>query len=298
MPADTLDGAGALVEDALATVRALGESITVAPGRLETVDERLDVLTRLKRKYGDSEEAMLALREQLAGELERLGRHEEILADQERMLGELRAELTETAVALADRRQAAAERFATRAERELRQLGMDRARFRIAVESAPSEEIGPHGLDRAEFRLSTNPGEDVRPLARVASGGELSRTMLALKSVLTRADRVPTMVFDEVDSGIGGRVAAVVAQKLATAAEGRQVLCVTHLAPIAARAAHHVRVAKGVRGGRTRVSTDVLTGEARVEEIARMVAGERITDTARGHARELLGWPAPRTRPV
>jgi len=297
-PADALDGAGALVEDALAAVRALGESVSVAPGRLEAVDERLDAITRLKRKYGDSEEAMLALREQVAGELERLGRHDEVLAEQERMLGELRAELRETAVALADRRQAAAERFATRAERELRQLGMDRARFKIAVERAPSEEVGPHGLDRAEFRLSTNPGEDLRPLARVASGGELSRTMLALKAVLTRADRVPTMVFDEVDSGIGGRVAAVVAQKLATASEGRQVLCVTHLAPIAARAAHHVRVSKDVRGGRTRVSADVLTGDARVEEIARMVAGERVTGTARGHARELLGWPAPRSRPV
>ena len=262
------------------------------------MDERLDVLTRLKRKYGDSEEAMLTLREQVGAELERLGRHEEILAEQERMLGELRMELTQTAAALADRRQAAAERFATRAERELRHLGMDRARFTIAVERAPDEQVGPHGLDRVEFRLSTNPGEDVRPLARVASGGELSRTMLALKAVLTRADRVPTMVFDEVDSGIGGRVAAVVAQKLATAAEGRQVLCVTHLAPIAARAVHHVRVSKGVRSGRTRVSAEVLTGEPRVEEIARMVAGERVTDTARGHARELLGWPAPRARTV
>ncbi|PYM93317.1 MAG: DNA repair protein RecN [Candidatus Rokuibacteriota bacterium] len=297
-PADTLDGAGALVEDALAGVRALRESIAAAPGRLEAVDERLDVLTRLKRKYGDSEEAMLTLREQVGAELERLGRHEEILAEQERMLGELRMELTQTAAALADRRQSAAERFATRAERELRHLGMDRARFTIAVERAPDEQVGPHGLDRVEFRLSTNPGEDVRPLARVASGGELSRTMLALKAVLTRADRVPTMVFDEVDSGIGGRVAAVVAQKLATAAEGRQVLCVTHLAPIAARAVHHVRVSKGVRSGRTRVSAEVLTGEPRVEEIARMVAGERVTDTARGHARELLGWPAPRARTV
>ena len=298
VPADSVDGAGALVEDALAAVRALREGVMMAPGRLEAVDERLDVLTRLKRKYGDTESAMLAFRDEAATELERLGRHEEILAEQERMLGELDAELTAAGHELAKRRHDAAERLAGVTARELRQLGMERARFEIAISRAPFEEIGPRGLDRVEFRLSTNPGEDMRPLARIASGGELSRTMLALKAILARADRVPTMIFDEVDSGIGGRVAAVVAQKLAAAAEGRQVLCVTHLAPIAARAAHHVRVGKSVRGGRTRVSADPVTGEARVEEIARMVAGDRVTETARGHARELLGRPAARTRPV
>jgi DNA repair protein RecN (Recombination protein N) len=297
-PADSVDGAGALVEDALAAVRSLRESVVMAPGRLEAIDERLDAITRLKRKYGDTETAMLAFRDAAAIELERLGRHEEILAEQERMLGELTAELSGTAHELSKRRHDAAERFAGDAARELRQLGMERARFEIAVGRAPFAEIGARGLDRVEFRLSTNPGEDVRPLARIASGGELSRTMLALKAILARADRVPTMIFDEVDSGIGGRVAAVVAQKLAAAAEGRQVLCVTHLAPIAARAAHHVRVSKSVRGGRTRVAAELVTGEARVEEIARMVAGDRVTETARGHARELLGRPASRTRPV
>jgi DNA repair protein RecN (Recombination protein N) len=297
-PADSVDGAGALIEDALASVRALRESIAMTPGRLEAIDERLDALTRLKRKYGDTESAMLAFREEAASELDRLGRHEAILAEQERMLSELEAELSGAAHELSKRRHEAAERFAGEAARELQQLGMERARFEIAVTRAPFAEISLRGLDRVEFRLSTNPGEDVRPLARIASGGELSRTMLALKAILARADRVPTMIFDEVDSGIGGRVAAVVAQKLAAAAEGRQVLCVTHLAPIAARASHHVRVAKSVRAGRTRVGAEIVTGDARVEEIARMVAGERVTETARGHARELLGRPASRKRPV
>src|SRR3989454_7345281 len=297
-PADAVDGAGALVEDALAAIRSLRESIAVAPGRLEAVDERLDVLTRLKRKYGDTEAAMLAFRADATVELERLGRHEQILAEQERMLGELHAELTEAAIALADRRRDVADRLAGETARELRQLGMERARFEIAVERAPLDEVGPRGLDRVEFRLSTNPGEDVRPLARVASGGELSRTMLALKGVLARADRVPTMIFDEVDSGIGGRIAAVVAQKLATAAEGRQVLCVTHLAPIAARAAQHVRLSKSVRGGRTRVAAETLTPGTRVGGIARMLAGGRGPEPARGPAPELLGRPGPRTRPV
>jgi DNA repair protein RecN (Recombination protein N) len=297
-PADTIDGAESLIEDALAAVRGLRARVTVIPGRLEEVDERLDALARLKRKYGDTEAAMLAFRDEVAGELEKLDRHEEILAAQEKTLAALEAELAQAAVALSERRRQAADQLGGEAERELRQLGMDRARFAIAVEAAPMAEVGPRGLDRVEVRLSANPGEDVRPLAKVVSGGELSRTMLALKAVLARADRVPTMIFDEVDAGIGGRVAAVVAQKLARAAEGRQVLCVTHLAPIAARAAHHVRVWKGVRAGRTRVSAEVLTGEARVEEVARMVAGERVTDTARGHARELLDRPGPRTRQV
>lgn len=297
-PADTIDGAGALIEDALAAVRGLRERVTMTPGRLEEVDERLDALTRLKRKYGDTEAAMLVFRARAAAELEQLDRHEAILAELEKTRDALQSELAQAARALSERRRAAADRLAGEAERELRQLGMDRARFAITVEPGPMAEVGSRGLDRVEFRLSANPGEDVRPLAKVVSGGELSRTMLALKAVLARADQVSTMIFDEVDAGIGGRVAAVVGQKLARAAEGRQVLCVTHLAPIAARATHHLRVWKGVRAGRTRVSAEVLTGEARVEEIARMVAGERVTDAARGHARELLERPGPRTRQV
>ena len=287
-PVEVLDAASAHIEDALVRIRELRDAVTIEPGRLEGIDERLDVLTRLKRKYGESEEAMLRFRDAVAAELDRFSRHEEILAGQERTLAELHAELADAAPALSDRRRAAAERLGREAERELRALGMERAVFHIVLERAPLDEVGPRGLDRIEFRLSANPGEEVRPLARVASGGELSRTMLALKSVLAKADRVPTMIFDEVDAGIGGRVASVVAAKLAAAAAGRQVLCVTHLAPIAARAGHHLRVVKSVRAGRTRVAADLLAGDARVDEIARMLAGDRLTETARRHARELL----------
>ncbi len=293
-PLEALDTAAVQIEEALARIRALREAVSVEPGRLEAIDERLDVLTRLKRKYGDSEDAMLRLRDQVAEELDRLARHEEVLAAQERLLAELHAELTEAAGTLSERRRAAAERLAPLVERELRTLGMERAVFRIGLEHGAIEHISFRGLDRAEFRLSTNPGEELRPLSRVASGGELSRAVLAFKTVLAKADRIPTMVFDEVDAGIGGRVATVVAQKLAAAAEGRQVLCVTHLAPIAGRAQRHVRVAKGVRTGRTRVSAELLAGDARVEEIARMLGGERVTEAARGHARELLQDPPAR----
>jgi DNA repair protein RecN (Recombination protein N) len=195
---------------------------------------------------------------------------------------------------LSERRQAAAARLATLVERTLRALGMERAVFEVGLEPAP--EIGPRGSDRVEMRLSTNPGEEVKALARVASGGELSRTMLALTSVLARADRVPTLIFDEVDAGIGGRVASVIGQTLAAAAQGRQVLCVTHLAPVAAVAQHHLRVGKSVRAGRTKAAVTPLTGAERVEEIARMLGGASVTAAALRHARDLLGAQRRRCR--
>src|SRR5262245_16315895 len=288
-PVKGLDAARAEVGEALAAVRQLRDSIAAEPGRLEAIDDRLHALNRLQRKYGETEEAMLRFRAEAAAELDRLGRHEELTAAQEHEVAELRTELQSAAYALSERRTAAATRLTPRVERELAGLGMERAVFRIAHERTDVEAMSARGLDRVEFLLSTNPGEAPRPLARVASGGELSRTMLALTTILARADRVPTMIFDEVDAGIGGRVAAVVAQKLAEAAEGRQVLCVTHLAAIAARAHHHVRVAKAVRSGRARVTVDALDGDARTREIARMLGGDSTTPTALRHARELLG---------
>jgi len=285
-PGEAIEAAQLQIEEALAAVRRLRDRVGAEPGRLDAVHERLDALTRLKRKYGDSETAMLAFRGEAARELELLERHEELMAAQERVLGELAAELSAAAGALSERRRAAAAKLATQVERALRALGMERAQFEVALERLP--EPGLRGVDRVELRLSTNPGEEVKPLGRVASGGELSRTMLALKSVLARADRMPILVFDEVDAGIGGRVASVVAQTLAAAADGRQVLCVTHLAPIAAAADHHLHVTKSVRGGRTRVAVAPLAGDERVEEIARMLGGATTTTAARQHARDLL----------
>jgi len=289
---EPIEAARIQLEEALGAIRRLRDGIVAEPGRLDAIHERLDALTRLQRKYGDGEEAMLRFRDEAACELERLERHEEVVAEQERVLGELAAELIAAAGALSSRRRAAATRLAGQVERALRALGMERAVFEVGLETT---EVGPRGADRAELRLSTNPGEEVKALARVASGGELSRTMLGLKSVLARADRMPTLIFDEVDAGIGGRVASVVADTLAATAEGRQVLCVTHLAPIAARAAHHVRVSKTVRGGRTRMAAAPLAGDERVEEVARMLGGATVTAAAREHARDLLG--ARRGRP-
>jgi DNA repair protein RecN (Recombination protein N) len=285
-PVEPLDAAGAHVDEALLRIRALRDGLVFEPGRLETIAERLDVLTRLKRKYGDTEETMLAFRQEAAAELDRLGRHQEVLAEQGRLIRELQAELVEAATALGRRRLTAAPRLAADVEGELRALGMAGARCEVAIEHLG--DVSARGLERIEMRLSANPGDEPRPLARVASGGELSRTMLALTTVLAAADPARTMVFDEVDAGVGAGVAGVVADKLGAVARGRQVLCVTHLAPIAARADHHVRLAKSVRGGRTRVSATPLTGDERVREIARMLAGDGASVTALTHARELL----------
>jgi DNA repair protein RecN (Recombination protein N) len=294
---EALDAAEAQVEDALIALRTLRDRATLEPGRLEAIDERLDALTRLKRKYGDTEAAMLGFRDETAAELDRLQRHEELLAAQERALGEVWAELSAAATRLSERRGAAARRLAGEAQREIRTLGMDRAVFDVVVERSALDAVTARGLDRVEFRLAANPGDEPRGLARVASGGELSRTMLALHTVLA-ADGVATMVFDEVDAGVGGRAAAVVADKLAAAARGRQVLCVTHLAAIAARADRHLRVAKAVRGGRARVTAVALEGDERAAEVARMLGGQATTEALR-HARELLGrGKAGKTRPV
>ena len=287
-PAEPLTVAGAHLEDAVQALRALRDGLAVEPGRLEAIGERLDALMRLRRKYGDTEDAMLAFREDAATELERLARHEEIRADQERLVKDLAAEVATEAAVLSERRVAAARRLAAATERELRLLGMERVLFEIAIERADVEHISTTGLDRVELRLTANPGEAPKALSRIASGGELSRTMLAIQNVLSAADPVPTMVFDEVDAGIGARVAQAVADTLAKVAASRQVLCVTHLAPIAARARHHVRVAKTVRGGRTRVSAVALSPAERVQEIARMLGGDSTSETALRHARELL----------
>jgi DNA repair protein RecN (Recombination protein N) len=292
-PGEPVEAARLQLEEALSVIRRLREGIVAEPGRLDAIHERLDALARLKRKYGDGEEAMLRFRDEAAQELDRIERHDEVVAEAERARAQLQAELAAAADGLSERRQAAATRLAGQVERTLRTLGMERAVFEVALERAP--EIGPHGADRVELRLSTNPGEEVKALARVASGGELSRTMLALSAVVARAERVPTLVFDEVDAGIGGRVASVVGQTLAAAAQGRQVLCVTHLAPVAALAEHHLRVSKSVRAGRTKVAVTPMTATERVEEIARMLGGASVTAAAREHARDLLGARRGRT---
>ena len=298
-PAEALGEAEAYLEEAIGRARAMRDRAPFEPDRLAEIDDRLEAITRLKRKYGETTEAVGGYRAQIAATLDRLERHDEVVTDLEGRVARAEEAAGQAALQLADARTTAAGRLERQVQKELRGLGMEHARFRIGLRRESAGEgdlaagpvrwrVGRRGVDQVEMAFSANPGEDLRSLAKVVSGGELSRTMLAVRAVLSAAGEVPTMVFDEVDAGIGGRVAEVVGQKLGQIAGGRQVLCVTHLAPIAVYADHHLRVEKTASRTATRTTVTALDGAARVEELARMLGGERVTEATRRAARELL----------
>ena len=296
---EAIEGAQAYLEDVVGRARALRDRAVFDPERLEQIDARLDTIVKLKRKYGDSVAAILAHRQEVATALDRITRHDAIAEEMERGVAAAAAAAGAEAAALSQARTRGAERLERLIQKEIRGLGMEHGRFRVALRREPAAagelaagpdgwRVGARGAESAELLLSANPGEVLRPLTKVVSGGELSRVMLAAKTVLAAADDVPVLVFDEVDAGIGGRVADVVGQKLAASATGRQVLCVTHLAPIAAYAGQHLLVEKRVGRGATRTTVTLLPAAARVDELARMLGGERVTEASRRHARELL----------
>jgi DNA repair protein RecN (Recombination protein N) len=274
------------LEDVATQLRTYIGRISFEPERLEAISERLSVLTRLKRKYASSVSGILALQDTFGREIDALentgatlGRLAEELSsmtDRVRSLGE---ELS------AARRQAAGP-LAKLLIGALRDLAMSGAAFE--VEFDPLQQPGPDGLERVEFMVSLNPGEPLLPLARVASGGELSRLMLALKCVAPDADSVPTVIFDEVDAGIGGAAATAVGSKLRAVSRTSQVLCVTHLPQVAAFADHHHRVVKHEAGGRTLATMSCLAGDERVREMARMLGGAQVTEQSLLHAKELI----------
>ncbi len=298
-PIEGLEVASAQVGEAAAQVRALRERAAADPDRLAEIESRLDAIAKLRRKYGETEAAILAYRQEIGGALARIGSQDALVAEREREVHTLAQEAAAEALKLSEARERAAARLERAIQKEVRGLGMAECRFQVSLRREPPGaddlacgsggwRLGRRGAETAEFLLSANPGEDLRPLGKVVSGGELSRTMLAVKAILAAADETPTLVFDEVDAGIGGRIADVVGQRLRQTSAGRQVLCVTHLAPIAAHATHHLLVEKRVSKGATRTSVRALDEAGRAEELARMLGGERVTDTSRRHARELL----------
>lgn len=273
------------------TLEAYLDGLEADPRALEAIETRRDLIDRLTRKYRREVTALLEWREQIEQELA-VG--DDATGSLER--GRERVTVAERAMraagrALSRKRAAAAIEWGPRVTRELKPLGLGHARIEFTVVTAPEadQRPAPHGLDEVSLRFTANPGEPPRPLHRIASGGELSRVMLALKSVLQEQDRVDLLLFDEVDSGIGGAVAQAVGERLRRLSRHRQIICVTHLPMIAALAAHHLRVTKQVSAGRTVARVDPIDGEGRIAELARMLAGDRVTDTTRRQARELLG---------
>jgi DNA repair protein RecN (Recombination protein N) len=281
------------LEDIAAGLAQYANSLEVDPGRLDEIEERLAEIHRMKRKYqcATVEELLVLLRnmERELVELDGISLQKNSLEEE---LAALEREMVMEADDLSRRRMDGASELMAQVERELSSLGMDRTKFIVSLRSRAAESgketPGPTGWDQVEFLIAPNVGEEPRPLIRIASGGELSRIMLALKRILAGMGAVPTLIFDEVDAGIGGGVAEVVGRKLLDVSKHHQVLVITHLHQIASLANAHYRVEKVVEKGRTLTRVKPLNDEERVEEIARMMGGVRITDTTLQHARELL----------
>jgi len=265
-------------------------SVELDPERLEEVRRRRDLLYRLTKKYGPTVADVIEAGRTARGELDLVDSADlDLRALEERERTAAQA-LRERAAALTALRTQASERLGRAVDAVLPDLGMPDGRFHAAL--VPLRDVGPDGAEAVEFRVSLNVGHEERPLARVASGGELSRVMLALKTILARLDRVPTLIFDEVDAGIGGRVGLQVGETMRRVASYHQVFAITHLPQIAARAHHHILVSKGARGGVTTADVAVLDGDPRVTELARMLGGDPESTVSRAHARELLDTAA------
>ena len=277
--------------DLAAELERYADGIEADPGRLAAVEERLDRLEGLRRKYGDEEQAVLDFRDSALEELTTLRAAEAGLAKLAAERGAGEAALARAAGRLTAGRRKAARKLAREAERAIRTLALTEARFGVDLDPVPDEAglpCGPGGAEAPIFRFAADPGSEPRSLRRVASGGELSRLFLALKNVLRRGEPGMVLVFDEVDAGIGGAVAERVGAALAELAREHQVLCITHLPQVAARADHHLRVQKRTEQGRSVVRVERLAGEARVDEIARMAGGVEVGEATREHARALL----------
>jgi DNA repair protein RecN (Recombination protein N) len=284
----------AQIEEAAREVSAYAEKVEFDPDRLEQIGDRLDLIQKLKKKYGGSIDEVIAFGEKAAAELERMERSTEEIARLQKEVQTIKSGLTSQAQQLTKKRGSAARDLEKKVEAELTHLGMKKTVFTVRIAQEPGDDtldgykLGPRGADRVEFLISPNPGEEPKPLARTASGGELSRIMLALKTILVEGDPIPTLVFDEVDAGIGGAVAEEVGKKLKRVAAKRQVFCITHLPQIASMAASHYGVSKSVKKDRTSTEVRLLDKQERVDEIARMLGGKTITDATITHAREMI----------
>ncbi len=283
---ELFDAAYYALEELARATQAYADGIERDPARLEEVERRRDTIFRLSKKYGGSIAAVIETGRAARAELDLLDTAGLDLRGLEARVSEAEAAFAAAAAKLSAKRRKAAAALAKAVEARLPDLGMPDGHF--LVELTARDEPSAHGAEEAEFRVALNLGHEARPLARVASGGELARVMLALKTILARLDGVPTLIFDEVDAGIGGRTGLMVGDAMRDVASHHQVFAITHLPQIAARAHHHIIVQKAAKGGVTTSDVRVVDGAARVDEIARMLGGDAESETSREHARELL----------
>jgi DNA repair protein RecN (Recombination protein N) len=287
------------IEELVEELRDYANKIEFNPSRLEEVEDRLAEINGLKRKYGGDIATILNHREQISEELETLSSFQKNMEKVQEDINSHHTALTKLSTTLARKREKTAAVFKKKVEKELRDLGMKDIKLEVQFIYEEDDsgfisfrnqriKLNPTGLGTIEFLFSPNPGEELRPLVKIASGGELSRLMLALKSNLNTQDIIPVMIFDEVDTGIGGKIAEVVGNKLKKIATEKQVFCITHLPQIAGKAVSHFIVFKDVKGKRTYSNIRELSKKERVEEIARMSGGEKITETTLKHAREMI----------
>ncbi len=292
--ADTLslaESAMPLLEDAAIALRVFKDKYNLDPERIDEVQDRLDQIKRLQKKYGESIEAILDYKRTASEELESLGASDERLQAVEAELKKNVEALLTVARTLSEKRKKTAKKIEDLIEKTLRELAFNNSQFRIEVCQETDQEgkckINFNGIDRIDFLFSANIGEPLKPLAKIASGGELSRIMLSLKSILADVDHVPVLIFDEVDAGIGGKTADSVGKKLLRISGKHQLICITHLPQIASLADHHLRIEKRQKADRVSVSVHELSGTERQDEIARMLSGT-VTEISRRHAEELL----------
>ena len=271
------------IQDVASGLRDYSSRIEANPAEQERLQSRLAELERLQRKYGPD---LLGHLDKVNGEVDSMGLAEAQKDKLVQQLAVLREDYNKVARSLSRKRRAASAGLQTQVVRELKSLAMPNVRFEVQWSDVTPGRS--RGIDRADFLISANPGEELRPLEKVASGGELSRVMLALRTVLVVDEAAKTLVFDEVDAGVGGKAAETVGQKLQELSRRYQILCVTHLPQIAACADHHYRIEKRVIDGRTVTGVEPLSGESRVDELVRMMSGSRVTDAARQHIREML----------
>ena len=291
---ELLESGRAQLDEAAREIASYADRAEVDPGRLEAIGDRLDLIQKLKKKYGGSAREINEFGAQAAAALARMEQSTEEIEKLKSEIQAVKFGLTEKANKLTRARTAAARQLEKKVEAELGHLGMKKTTFVVKIVQEPGGDtldglkLGPRGADSVEFLISANPGEEPRPLAKIASGGELSRIMLALKTILIEGDPIPTLVFDEVDAGIGGAVAEEVGRKLKKIAGRRQVFCITHLPQIASMASSHYGVTKAVRKDRTSAEVRLLERAERVDEIARMLGGKTITDATIRHAEEMI----------